>query len=271
VSVFRIPVVKTPIKIIHFTKKKNNVQNTPNRIFAYTIRSSLNLCSILFYRKSNGKQKFVLILQVIIGFTFCSRILILLSDHILLIIEKILSTGDDVRGVGQYTGWAEWMLNRDFLVDWPGRRDKAFKPGLSRLKRDVWYAYILCKWLNIITFMCLWCYTHGRRKDFFQGGGSKGFSPNFFRGGANSGEVCFYPSKLKKQPFLLIISKSRVGQGPSLPPFRRPWLHNDGSHRKKSAFPPYVAFMMKQKPQFSWATSKSRRHKMLRERFDAVY
>jgi len=37
---------------------------------------------------------------------------------------------------------ADWMPNRDFLVDWPGRRDKAFIPGLSRLKRDVWYAYI---------------------------------------------------------------------------------------------------------------------------------
>jgi len=33
------------------------------------------------------------------------------------------------------------MRNRDFLADWPGRRDKALKPGLSRLKRDVWYAY----------------------------------------------------------------------------------------------------------------------------------
>ena len=33
------------------------------------------------------------------------------------------------------------MRNRDFLADWPGRQDKALKPGLSRLKRDVWYAY----------------------------------------------------------------------------------------------------------------------------------
>jgi len=33
------------------------------------------------------------------------------------------------------------MHNREFLVDSPGRRDKAFKPGLSRLKRDIWYAY----------------------------------------------------------------------------------------------------------------------------------
>jgi len=32
----------------------------------------------------------------------------------------------------------DWMPNRDFLVDQPGRRDKAFKPGLSRLKQDVW-------------------------------------------------------------------------------------------------------------------------------------
>jgi len=36
---------------------------------------------------------------------------------------------------------ADLMRNRDFLADWPGRRDKALKPGLSRLKRDIWYAY----------------------------------------------------------------------------------------------------------------------------------
>jgi len=36
---------------------------------------------------------------------------------------------------------ADWRPNRDVFVDWPGRWDKAFKPGLSRLKRDVWYAY----------------------------------------------------------------------------------------------------------------------------------
>jgi len=27
----------------------------------------------------------------------------------------------------------DWMPNRDFLIDWP---------GLSRQKRDVWYAYL---------------------------------------------------------------------------------------------------------------------------------
>ena len=32
----------------------------------------------------------------------------------------------------------DWMPNWDFLVDQPGRRDKAFKPGLSQLKQDVW-------------------------------------------------------------------------------------------------------------------------------------
>jgi len=33
-------------------------------------------------------------------------------------------------------------------------------------------------------------------------------------------------------------------------------LQNDGSHRKKSAFPPYVVLMMKQRPQFGCATSR---------------
>jgi len=48
-------------------------------------------------------------------------------------------------------------------------------------------------------------------------------------------------------------------------------FHNDGSHRRKSAFPPYVVSMMKQRPQFGWATSESRRHKKLRVRFDTIY
>jgi len=34
------------------------------------------------------------------------------------------------------------MLNQEFLVDSPGRRDKAFKPGLFLLKREVCYAYL---------------------------------------------------------------------------------------------------------------------------------
>ena len=36
---------------------------------------------------------------------------------------------------------ADWMPNKHFLVDYPGPLNKAFKPGLSRLKRDVCYAY----------------------------------------------------------------------------------------------------------------------------------
>ena len=52
---------------------------------------------------------------------------------------------------------------------------------------------------------------------FFPGGvGSRGFSQNFSRG-AKSGKFGFYPSKLKKQTFLLTISKSR-GALPPLPP-----------------------------------------------------
>jgi len=47
---------------------------------------------------------------------------------------------------------------------------------------------------------------HGRRKDFFQGS-SRGFSQNFVKGGVKMVKFGFYPSKLKKQPFLPIISK----------------------------------------------------------------
>jgi len=48
---------------------------------------------------------------------------------------------------------ADWMLNRDILVDWLGRRHKVFKAGLSRLKRDVWYSYLeLMLGLHLQTF-----------------------------------------------------------------------------------------------------------------------
>jgi len=46
---------------------------------------------------------------------------------------------------------------------------------------------------------------------FSRGGGSRGFSLNVFQGGAKVVKFVFYPSKLKKQPFLLIISKSTGG------------------------------------------------------------
>jgi len=37
---------------------------------------------------------------------------------------------------------ADWMPNRSFLVEWPRRRDKVFKLEMSRVKRNVWFAYI---------------------------------------------------------------------------------------------------------------------------------
>ena len=55
---------------------------------------------------------------------------------------------------------------------------------------------------------------HGRRKDFFQVGASRGFSQKFFQEGPKVVKFVLYPSKLKKQPFLLIISKSGGGLCP---------------------------------------------------------
>jgi len=51
----------------------------------------------------------------------------------------------------------------------------------------------------------------------FSRGTSRGFSQIFFQGGPKVVKFGFHPSKLKKQPFLLIISKSRGVQGPPLP------------------------------------------------------
>ena len=58
---------------------------------------------------------------------------------------------------------------------------------------------------------------HGR-KNFFQGGGSRGLSQNFFQGEPKVVKFGFNPSKSKKQPFLLMISKSREGLAPPPPP-----------------------------------------------------
>jgi len=44
-------------------------------------------------------------------------------------------------------------------------------------------------------------YNHGRRKDFFQGGASKGFSQNFFQGGPKSGKIWFLPLEIEKTTF----------------------------------------------------------------------
>jgi len=74
-----------------------------------------------------------------------------------------------------------------------------------------------------VDHVVLQCPIHGRRKDIVQGGGSRGFSQNFFQGGSKSGEIRFIPLEIEKKLFLLIISKSRGDQASPCPPFRRPW------------------------------------------------
>jgi len=63
------------------------------------------------------------------------------------------------------------------------------------------------------------CGVRGRRKDFFQGGTTRGFS-KIFLGGPKVVKFVFSHSNLRKQPCAVKFSKSR---GPWLP-FRRPWL-----------------------------------------------
>jgi len=46
---------------------------------------------------------------------------------------------------------------------------------------------------------------------FFPGAGEVAIFPKIFPWWGQSGEICFYASQLTKQPFLLIISKSRGG------------------------------------------------------------
>ena len=42
---------------------------------------------------------------------------------------------------------------------------------------------------------------HGRRKEFFQGRGSRGSSQKFFQGRAKSGEICFLSLEIEKTTF----------------------------------------------------------------------
>jgi len=64
----------------------------------------------------------------------------------------------------------------------------------------------------------------GVGRDFFQGGGSRGFSQKFFQGGPKVVKFVFYPSKLKNNLFLPIISKSRGWARPPLPTPMKAWL-----------------------------------------------
>jgi len=56
---------------------------------------------------------------------------------------------------------------------------------------------------------------HECRKEYFPGR-HWGIFQKFFRGG-KGGEICFFPLKIKKQPFLLKISKSRGGKATPAP------------------------------------------------------
>jgi len=56
----------------------------------------------------------------------------------------------------------------------------------------------------------------------FSRGEPVGDFPKIFSRGPKVVKFGFYPSKLKKQPFLLIISKSRGGQGPPCTPLPTP-------------------------------------------------
>ena len=136
----------------------------------------------------------------------------------------------------------EWSRNVSFVVTWSRLCLKvlsAWHLNVSLLREAAWvqlnFYYKIVPMIHhqvdgnvadnrqsVVRLLELGC-QHGRRKDFFRGGGSRGFYQNFFQGWPKVVKFVFYHSKLKKQPFLLIISNFR-GAGPPLPPLRRPWL-----------------------------------------------
>jgi len=88
-----------------------------------------------------------------------------------------------------------------------------------------WSAVWPC-FLKITINFCAFGLHHGRRKDFFQGGGHQGIFTKFFQGGAKSGEICFYPIETKK-PTIFCWNFQNPGDAwspcPLVPPFQRPW------------------------------------------------
>jgi len=80
---------------------------------------------------------------------------------------------------------------------------------------------LLWTW-SVTNVVCYERVCHGRRKDFFQEGPVGNFPKFFSRGGQKWWNLFFTPRNWKNNLFLLIISKSRGGQGPSLPPLSTP-------------------------------------------------
>ena len=68
--------------------------------------------------------------------------------------------------------------------------------------------------------------SHGRRKDFFQGGPVGDF-PKIFSRGAKSGEIWFLPLEIEKTTFFANNFKIRGGQGRPRPPLPTPMLRTN--------------------------------------------
>jgi len=60
---------------------------------------------------------------------------------------------------------------------------------------------------------------HGRRKEFFQGGGQQGIFPKVFPWGAKSGEIWFLPLEIEKTT--LFANNFKI-QGRPMPPLPTP-------------------------------------------------
>jgi len=84
---------------------------------------------------------------------------------------------------------------------------------------------------------------HGRRKDFFQGGASRGFPKIFFQGGPKVVKFGFYPSKMKKQPFFANNFKIQgVERSPCPPSDTHALIEVCGlkSHASRSFIPVFI-------------------------------
>jgi len=123
----------------------------------------------------------------------------------------------------------------DIIASYLGREHTNFKPtGLDRILTNTYNKTILAVLFSTDDERDLhrsMKWRHGRRKDFFQGGGnSKRFSQYFFQGVAKNGEICFLPLEIEKNNlFLLVISKSR-GHGSPCPPLSDAHAWRNGSN-----------------------------------------
>ena len=123
------------------------------------------------------------------------------GQHILLAeARRTTQFWDPLYGIRRCTGWRRRCLQKEYLKIW-------------------WIRFLQastnCCWHSSKLSLTEWKRpTHGRQKDFFQGGTIWDFSKIFPGEGAKSGEICFLPLEIKATFFAEIFKIQRRAKAP---------------------------------------------------------